>query len=81
MDVFLYSVLGTVILLVAWVLPGRFIKPLPPRLLCQFLAVVVAAFFLPAPSDPGAAFLAGQYAFAGALLIAIIGYAIANARA
>jgi membrane associated rhomboid family serine protease len=65
----LYSLLGSVCFLMAWAIPGLLIKPVPPRLLCQILAVITTAFFLPAPADEQAAFFAGQYAFAGGVVL------------
>jgi len=68
-QIVLYSVLGAVIYLLAFAVPGHFIAKMVPRLLSQFFAVIVAAFFMPSPSDSGDAYQSGQYAFCGGMLL------------
>jgi len=68
-DVLLYSVVGAFIYLIAWTVPGHLIAKPIPRVVCQLFTVIVVAFFLPAPDDPKVAFLAGQYAFGGGVIL------------
>lgn len=70
MQILLYSALGAVIYLIAWVVPGLLIKPAIPRVVGQLFAVIIAAFFLPSPpGDTKVAYFAGQYAFVGGVVL------------
>jgi hypothetical protein len=51
-----------------------------PRLLCQFFAVLIAAFFIPSPNDSGLAYLSGQYAFCGGVLLIGVWHMIQKLR-
>jgi uncharacterized membrane protein YeaQ/YmgE (transglycosylase-associated protein family) len=77
----IYSVIGSVLFLVAWAVPSLLIKSAPPRWLAQFFALLLAAYFLPSPSEPEAAFVSGQYAFVGGVVLIGVWQAIRKARA
>jgi hypothetical protein len=68
-DIVLYSVLGATVYLIAWIVPGLFIKSPLVRVPAQVVTVVIAAFFLPMPKDTKVAYLAGQYAFVGGVVL------------
>jgi uncharacterized membrane protein len=69
LDIVTYSIVGAVSYLIAWVVPGLFIKNPLVRVPCQVIAVVAAAFFLPMPKDSKTAYFAGQYAFVGGVVL------------
>ena len=69
MDIVLYSLIGATVYLVAWIVPGLFIKNPLVRVPAQVVTVVTAGFFLPMPKDTKVAYLAGQYAFVGGVVM------------
>jgi uncharacterized membrane protein YeaQ/YmgE (transglycosylase-associated protein family) len=65
----IYSVIGSVLFLVAWAVPSVLIKPAVPRWMVQFFALLLTAYLLPSPSEQEAAFVSGQYAFVGGVVL------------
>lgn len=80
MQILLYSVLGAFIYLLCWAVPAHFIAKPVPRVLCQLFVAITAAFLLPAPNDPKVAFMSGQYAFGGGVILIGLWALIQKAR-